>query len=267
MPETTHENLSPTFQIALDILRHNGDFRVWSVIVTLFGDLAQERDDRISGTLLSQLTARMGIRPEAMRVALHRLRKDGWIISERTGRTSTYRLSDKGFDEGLAARGRIYASHVEMPKNWSLAIAPPLASVERLTLDQEMLTIGALVAASGIYLMPDVPTSKGFLCVSGDLKQLPDWVYKITAPRDLTTGYHVLSDIFDQLTNRFDESPPSDDLDIAALRVLIVHNWRRLVLRHAPLPAEFYPEGWIGLKCRQQVIALLKRLDRPHFLN
>jgi phenylacetic acid degradation operon negative regulatory protein len=262
MPETLQENLTYPLQAALEILRRNGDFRVWSLIVTLFGDLAQDRDDRISGALLSRLTARMGIRPEAMRVALHRLRKDGWIISERTGRTSTYRLSDKGFAESLAARGRIYAPHIEMPKNWGLAVAPPLASVEGLARDQDMATGGALVVASGIYLLAEMPLPEGFLAVSGDLQPLPGWLQKITAPNDLTDAYRALSEMFARLNSVLDKTPPTDDLDVAVLRVLIVHNWRRLVLRHATLPSEFYPADWTGILCRQQVAELLTRLKR-----
>lgn len=263
MTENTQETLSSSLQPALEILRRNPDFRVWSVIVTLFGDLAQKRDDRISGALMSRLCARMGIRPEAMRVALHRLRKDGWIVSERTGRTSVYRLSDTGFAESLAARGRIYAAKVEMPGCWSLCVAAPGPLSERLKQDRDMVAMGALVVAPGVYLTAKAPEREGFLSVSGNLNHLPDWLSAMTAPHGLTREYRGLSELLVQLNGVLDTALQTDNLDIAVLRVLIIHNWRRLVLRHAPLSAEFYPDGWAGLVCRQQVNALLTRLARP----
>ena len=53
--------------------------RVWSFIVTSFGDLTREDDRYISSRTLNRLTAEIGVKPEATRVALHRLRKrTGW---------------------------------------------------------------------------------------------------------------------------------------------------------------------------------------------
>ena len=60
-------------------LSHDGTPRVWSLIVTIFGDLARESGMSLSGTALSRMTARVDVRAEATRVALHRLRRDGWI--------------------------------------------------------------------------------------------------------------------------------------------------------------------------------------------
>ena len=50
------------------------------------------------------------------------------------------------------------------------------------------------------------------------------------------------------------------DLDRAVLRGLIVHGWRRLLLRHADLPDDFLgPDCRIG-PSRMRVMALLERL-------
>ena len=44
--------------------------RVWSFIVTIFGDLARHDDRYISSRTLNRLTAEIGVKPEATRVAL-----------------------------------------------------------------------------------------------------------------------------------------------------------------------------------------------------
>ena len=98
------EDLQPLFTESVKVLTYNRNQRVWSIIVSLFGDLAQRPGDRISGSVLSRITEPMGIKPEAMRVALHRLRSDGWILSEREGRTSRYCLTESGLSQSRAAR-------------------------------------------------------------------------------------------------------------------------------------------------------------------
>ncbi|TNF17581.1 MAG: PaaX family transcriptional regulator, partial [Rhodobacteraceae bacterium] len=64
-------------------------------MISVFGVLAQDESARIIGPLLRLLTERIGITPAAMRVAIHRLRKDGWIDSQRHGRTSVYFLTPR----------------------------------------------------------------------------------------------------------------------------------------------------------------------------
>ena len=47
------------------------------------------------------------------------------------------------------------------------------------------------------------------------------------------------------------------------LRSLIVHGWRRLVLKHPDLPPDVYSDAWRGHDCRALVTGLLTRLPRP----
>jgi phenylacetic acid degradation operon negative regulatory protein len=82
--------------------------RVWSLLVTVFGDLAQNDGDVIEGPVLSVLMSDIGIKAEATRVALHRLRNDGWINSVKSGRNSLHSLTASGRQESSAASPRIY---------------------------------------------------------------------------------------------------------------------------------------------------------------
>ena len=84
--------------------------RVWSLLVTIFGELAQDQNAEISGQTLRDLLDVIGVRPEAMRVALHRLRNEGWIDSRKTGRRSDYFLTPLGLTESMAASPLIYSS-------------------------------------------------------------------------------------------------------------------------------------------------------------
>ena len=52
-------------------LRAVGGGRVWSLMISLFGDLAQEDGTAISGPVLSAMMSLLLVKPEAARVALH----------------------------------------------------------------------------------------------------------------------------------------------------------------------------------------------------
>lgn len=226
---------------------------MWSVIVTIFGDLALDASDQISGAMLSRLTQMMGIKPQAMRVALHRLRKDGWLISERKGRTSMYQLTPRAYSESQAVRGRIYALHP--PNDWQLVL--------KAHGDGDTRT--AIKVASGVFLRGgEAPIeNRDNLILSGGAQHVPNWLKDIASTPELHAKYAKLDAILTQTEAMIDTWP--DPFEIATLRVLIVHNWRRIVLRHPDLPAQFYAEVWPGIACRKRVSTLLTRLARPDF--
>ena len=60
-----------------------------------------------------------------------------------------------------------------------------------------------------------------------------------------------------------DAPVPADPVDRGALRVLVLHHWRRLRLRHGVLPDRLLGEGWEGARARRAVMAALARFERP----
>ncbi len=92
---------------------------------------------------------------------------------------------------------------------------------------------------------------------------VPEWLRGLFGPEPLKTAY---DDFWKSVQAIGDLLPPTgvdDPLKTAALRVLIVHNWRRIILRHPVLPADFLPGDWKGPACREAVSKLLDMLPRP----
>ena len=107
-----------------------GVLKVWSVIVTVLGDIAQiHPKTEIIGPVLTDVLARIGIQPEAVRVALHRLRRDDWIESRKVGRISYLRLTAKGLSETASVADRVFAPLPPAPDHWCLVVAPPHPAV------------------------------------------------------------------------------------------------------------------------------------------
>ncbi len=255
------------FDESLDILTYNRNQMVWSILVTIFGDLARRPGDRISGSLLSRLTEPMGIKPEAVRVALHRLRNDGWITSERQGRTSRYSLTAHGLTESDAASPRIYAETPQTAQDgpWHLLLGEPVPASQRSEAERLWRARGYVPVAPGAYLAhaPAPSDRPDFLVIEGTPTQVPDWLRDKIGPPDLAAAYRALEEALDRALPRIAEVAHVPPLETAILRVVIVHNWRRALLAHPDLPAMFFPPDWRGVACRDKVMAALKALPRP----
>ena len=262
MPKTSET----WFDESLEILTYNRNQMVWSILVTIFGDLARRPGDQISGALLSRLTDPMGIKPEAMRVALHRLRNDGWITSERQGRTSRYSLTSHGLTESDAASPRIYARTTENEDGpWHLLIAEPATAAQRSEADKLWRGRGYTVVAPGTYLGRGIPPADTteFLVMNGTPAHVPAWLREKIGGPDLAEAYRALENALDRALPLIRSARRIDPLEAAILRVVIVHNWRRALLAHPDLPAMFFPEDWRGPTCRDKVMQALDVLTRP----
>jgi len=253
------------FQKSVEELTLIGQQRVWSIIVTLFGDLAQRPGDQISGPLMSRITDQMGIRPEAMRVALHRLRKDGWIKSKKVGRTSYYSLTNYGLVQSAKATPRIYAQNVQTNENWHVVVTKPMTQTDRQCFERDFLGKDYVVLGTGVYLGNGAPseTLPEVFALEGSTLVVPNWLKETIAPAKLVSEYESLEKALLAVAELVGPDTTLTPLEIATLRTLVVHNWRRNLLRHPELPESFYSKDWRENECRALVHQLLGMLKRP----
>lgn len=250
MPASTIKK--PTgYPCCLQALTSIGDLPVWSLIVTVFGDLAQNSGDRISGPVLSAILDPIGVKPEASRVATHRLRKEGWIRSEKSGRSRLHSLTDFGRAQSAEASPRIY----EMPEFdevWHVLLAPPGSHAN----PDQLVVMPRLMFGNG-----PPPTKTNALVLEGRVSNVPAWLTTQIESSWIGANYAVLETVLNQVW----ASLPTKltPVETAVLRTLIVHHWRRLVLRHPPLPDNFFSDAWRGVACRNAAFRLLDALPRP----
>lgn len=247
------------FETSIAQLNHLQNLRVWSIIVSLFGDLAQQPGDQINGTTLTRIITPMGIKPEAIRVALHRLRKDGWIESTRSGRASVHFLTEFGRSQSAAVTPRIYARSPTFASQWHLLIAEDghgLAALEDALLLPQYVSVNRSTALG----QGPAPEGVGDLLAANvsDLNA-PHWLQERLFPDDLVAAAAALL----QALRKIQLGAKMTAIEIASLRTLIVHHWRRIALRHPDLPEQFHPKGWLGEACRSQVFELLDQLPQP----
>ncbi|MDR9485184.1 MAG: PaaX family transcriptional regulator C-terminal domain-containing protein [Sediminimonas sp.] len=210
----------------IDALHSEGRLRVWSLVITVFGDSVQHRGGRISTARLGRLLGRVGVEQGALRTALSRLARDGWVTSERIGRSSVYRLSQSGLSRFTEATGRIYAAPRAAPVGeWVLALGP----------EQPGLPLGG-----GWMLRPadkntdNIPTP--YCAVTGALSELSDDMREAILGEGQRAALEALARDLDIL-----EGLSLDPFDAAAARTLLIHRWRRIVLRYPEPPNEVLP--------------------------
>lgn len=208
-------------------LHAQGRLRVWSMVITVFGDLVQHRGGQISTARLGAILGRVGVEQGTLRTALSRLGRDGWVHSQRVGRTSHYRLSAQGLARFATATTRIYAPPRNQPvKRWAIALSfgPGGRQEARLSPAGEVA---------------DEAAGAADCLVSGELQHISD-AYRASLLSDEHRGAlaALASDI--AALNRADMSTP---LDAAAARVLLIHRWRRIVLRFGEIPFGLMPAG------------------------
>ncbi len=251
--------LSEDLAAAKSALVALGNQRVWSLMFTLFGDLAQGESDVIEGPVLSAVMAGLDIRPEAARVALHRLRNDGWIHSAKHGRISRHSLTAKARTISAAASPRIYAPPQGDCDRWQCVMTQN-AGPDDIA---KMGKLGFVALMPRIFVGPmDARPPKSTLVFAGGA--VPDWLREQLRAEDLSAEYALLHNALARLRDSLgDGSTSLRPLDVAVLRCLIVHNWRRLVLKRPPLPTALQHPDAAEHRCHLVVADLLARLPRP----
>lgn len=239
-------------------LSRDGDLKVWSVIVTCLGDVSREGVSAVSGLVLSDLVARIGLQPQAMRVALHRLKRDGWIESRREGRVGFHGLSPSALRQARAVDARLYGPAAG-PVSWHLVGLPPDAPDGLALLPEEISAIAisrsfALVTGE----LEGVPDD--WLVASPSARGLPAWVRDVVAEAACEEEFNALHAALSTLDALSSGALPRDPLTRFALRVLVLHGWRRLALRSNPAAEAALGDGRAEIACRARVHTLLNRL-------
>ena len=235
-----------------EALSAEGGLKLWSLIVTVLGDRAQAGHPELSGPDLSELIRRIGLQPQAMRVALHRLNRDGWLDSRRDGRISHYRLSETAIVRMRAVHERVYGSGASGSFGLRLVVAPPQAEsiADGLPHEVDLMEIDSRTA-----LMFDdraVP-SPDLIHAPYDPKTAPEWLMASARDAALHDALDRLGADIATLAGALDDETASP-LTRSAARVLVLHGWRRLILRANPVANALLAAT--GRKCGTRAIVL-----------
>lgn len=260
--------------VAIEQLRADSALKTWSLIITFFGDAVVPRGGVVAAATVQVLMQRFGIEAGAVRTALSRLVRDGWVVREKRGRQSYYTLSRHGAQPFESATRRIYAGIAterlaqehQDPRQW-LLLMHPAADPQwiRSLLDR----VPAVSLGSGCVLIdrPELTPAEFFqsddiLVLRGSVDKVPEWVARLAGPADISLGFKRLIARFESMA--YAQSCASvEPLDAMAARCLLIHEWRRVLLKSADLSSALMPADWPREQCRSFVAQMYQMLLLP----
>ena len=243
----------------LERLHGSGRLRVGSLVISIFGDLVQPRQQSISVQELLALTGHAGIEENAVRTALSRLAKEGWVERHKDGRHAFYALSDSGKTTFLAATERIYShSFVSQSPQWNLGYFenPVSYSKDEMPLGFTLSKHWQLINDEDAHHF----SGKNSMLFPTTAVDAPQWVLKNLLPDVLAQHYNDLLTDIQPLIEKRDAVKTLSPLCALTLRFLIIHAWRRMVLRHPLMPQELLPPNWPGATCHAEICSIYPKL-------
>jgi len=229
--------------------------RTGSIVITVFGDAIVPRGGSVwLGTLLQFFEA-LDIDGSVVRTAMSRLAADGWLKREKVGRNSFYRLAASGRRTFEAATRHIYDPP---PSDWSGRFELLLigkagdrdASREALRNAGFGSPLpGVWVAPSGVPI-PEEAASAIRLEVSAE-DESGRRLLSESWPLDRTAdAYLKFMKAFEPLRSWVGRRARLSELEAFTARILLIHYYRRVVLRDPLLPLALLPKNWPGNAAR-----------------
>jgi len=243
--------------------------RARSLIVTVWGDALAPHGGVVWLSGLIRLMASFGMNERLVRTSVFRLVRDGWLSGESKGRRSRYRLTREGGRRFEQAHQRIYAPHADhWSGDWEIVISPPDASIAsaRAQLRDELGWEGFGVLAPGVYIRPlqgdsavsrivaalalasrvTVLRARDDATLSG--ASLATSVQRAWDIESLAADYRRFLARFGRVIEAFRNGGNRgfDPAQCFIIRTLLIHAFRRVLLRDPQLPVALLPLDWPG---------------------
>ncbi len=234
-----------------------------SVIFTVFGDTVSQHGGSIWLSSVIDAMALFGINERLVRTSVYRLVKEDLLESERIGRCSYYRFSDAGKRYAQQAAKRIYASQPEAAEEgWVLALVErEVEGADELKRGLQWLGFQAL--RPGLYAHPaaDHPALKQMLAEQdatelvslfaaepsglGSQRRLRELVYEKWALESVSAQYRSFCRAYRPWVKKLQRRSVSAE-DAFVFRTILVHEYRRILLKDPQLPDAMLPSHWDG---------------------
>ncbi|MBK8065913.1 MAG: phenylacetic acid degradation operon negative regulatory protein PaaX [Betaproteobacteria bacterium] len=245
---------SRSAQALIARFRRAGNPRAAALIVTLYGDAIAPRGGRAWLGAIARLLEPLGISERLVRTAVFRLVQSGWLRGEACGRRTDYALSEAAAAESAQAEARIYARAAPA---WDglMRAALPLPGTDaraREALRRRLAWLGYGELPGPLWIHPSAspPADAHLLALSS--AALP-----ATQSRALAASawpLDTLSRAWGGFARRHaalaDDAQHATPAQAALARLLLIHEYRLLLLRDPGLPAGLLPEGWKGEAAR-----------------
>jgi phenylacetic acid degradation operon negative regulatory protein len=241
--------------------------RTPSLIITVWGDSLAPHGGAVLLPGLIALLASFGLNERLVRTNVFRLARENWLRSSRVGRRSLYRLTPEGERRFEEAYRRIYAASEEQwNDDWEMVVADGLAASKRRALTRELHWAGFGNFAPCVFARPahgpsPLPKILAALMltervvvarVTDDVnlggQPLNHLVAAAWNLESVAAAYRRFLQRFGTVIERFRQRNREhfDPEQCFVVRTLLIHAYRRVLLRDPQLPPALLPLDWPG---------------------
>ena len=280
--------MSTALQARLEQFRQQRRVQAGSLIITVFGDAILPRGGRVWLGSLIRLLEPLELNERLVRTSVFRLVKEEWLQAESVGRRADYALTDAGRRRFEEASRHIYASHAPLwDRRWRLVlVVGELDTKTRERVRQALFWQGFGALGADCFVHPGADLSGVFdaLIAEGLASVLPSLLPLFAADSrsamsasdadlvrrawDLGALASAYGEFVTQYQPVLDELRQGhfaglSDQDAFLFRTLLIHDYRRLLLRDPELPEVLLPADWPGQHARLLCRELYRRLETP----
>ena len=242
--------------------------RTGSIIITVFGDAIVPRGGSVwLGTLL-RFFETLDIDSGVVRTAMSRLTAEGWFEREKAGRNSFYRLVQRERQTFDIATRHIYGAPTS---DWTGRFELLLIGNggNRDAAREALKNAGFGSPLPGVWVAPSgapIPEeAAGAIRLevsaedeAGRRLLSASWPLERTAD-----AYLKFMKTFEPLRGWIDRRGQLSDADAFTARILLIHHYRRVVLRDPLLPTALLPRDWPGRVARETCGEIYRALLGP----
>ncbi|MFV4888866.1 phenylacetic acid degradation operon negative regulatory protein PaaX [Acinetobacter baumannii] len=278
-------SMSAKIQQIIDSVVKNETLSGTSLISTIFGDSILHRGGNISLASLIQLLELFGFNDRAVRTSVFRLVKNDWLCSDKIGRTSFYRITDSSRSTYLQAEQRIYNDQMkEWDHYWDLILMSSLDTENKALLKKELEWLGFANISTNLMAYPgcnrielqrllvDLNMSEQVVVFKAETLQLfnnsVDTIGRMLRTNwpidELRQRYLQFLDIFREIgVLLMQENEQLEPVQAFQIRTLLIHYYRRILLKDPALPLELLPTDWPAISARTLSMNIYKKVFEP----
>jgi phenylacetic acid degradation operon negative regulatory protein len=225
-----------------------------SALFDLYGDHLLSRGGRAPVAALVRCLATLGIEAPAVRTAVSRMTREGWLEPARLPAGPGYAITPRAIARLEAAAERIYRTDTALTGDWDVLVLPNLdgrSRRERARRGLSYLGYGQLSPSVWVAVRPSAEVEP-FLAEESIVAHR-------FASRYLDSGPTLAGEVWDldALAATYREflvaarelmatiKRPTDEQAFAA-RSQLVHEWRKFLFTDPRLPDDLLPTGWVG---------------------
>jgi phenylacetic acid degradation operon negative regulatory protein len=239
--------------------------RPTSLIFSLYGDLVHAADDGVEpgfwlGALVELMSA-FDLSEAAVRQAVSRMARQGWLRAERRGKRAYYTVTERGRRRIQELSPRIYGPVIEWDGIWRILATTIDVRDARIRLRQELRVLGWAPLSPAIWISPSdsvqsaseaadrYGAAAGTHLFTGTYegplsdRELVERCWDLPS---VAAAYDGFISTYGPRLEREHKARAAGDSDAFAERLWLVHDFRKFVYLDPGLPSELVPAHWPG---------------------